>query len=337
MEADPTPDRNGEGPTDFSSVCRAAEGCTDLAVTSNRAPDLSTAPEAERRAAIEQLLTILGQAMAGIEGYCVFASTALYVAPTRDHQLPGDFDLAIDDDRTRQRIQERWDNLPDVHPNIIKAVHFENSGRPRQLRHQSTAHLPGYFLLRSPGSSQTYRYNFEWFVHSPGIDDAVVRPNAKQQLTVSHGLRMLNSRGLQKQYERVQHVEAIDPAVITDVIDRVMNTLESNPQYLHATRHGLIDFQKNSTRVPDLLKPVLESLALDSPVRLAQLICAIDDHRKAPNAETQQVAYDRIVQLLQVFKNKTADRLQKLQTLRQLNRVEVTPDLSNSSSAHWHT
>lgn len=281
----------------------------------------------EKRKVIDQCLGLLNEVMKGLHGYFIFASTAMYMhakelpedAPGRAEMMrsPGDLDMHITSEKTLRAVMQRLERAAQVDPEFVQQVHFENNGKPRQLRGQDTAVLPGFIIVQTDG--KTYKYPFEFFMNHRGTDQLMQGPT-KERVTTVNGLRVLSHEGLQRQYTRNYEIETrVDQAV-----ERTMHALTHDKHYVHLIQQSFDAFLHEGVIKPEF-QELLHQLEVASPYELSKLYVLYDQMQTAPERSAQhEDAKKQMAEILGPFKTKAFKRLHDAEIVAQLNRVEVS-------------
>lgn len=293
--------------------------------------ELKELPEEVKKAVTNRGLEILRSALHGLDGYIVFASTAKYLHGVSKgieelQKAPGDFDLAVFDDETLDRIRDRFMNETNVEFLNVEPTESEKaekklylskddvqSGRAvtaKAFPGESSRVLKGRLLIKmdtalGEGPNQrTFSIPFEIFSRTN-----VIEPQLKRYEETVGGLRTLSLEGLEKQYTRSLEKES-----------RVAKNREEVRAFLENDEIRDVFNKQNIEE----LQPYLDRLDLT----LDQLknYYELSDSLKTDKTLSTQDRTDKeeaISKLLSGFKTKIESRKESVRTLKEAQAPET--------------
>jgi hypothetical protein len=292
----------------------------------------------EKKELTEIGLNIMQGIMDGIPDYVVFASTSLFLHGQKygiedfAQKPPGDFDCAVQSLATLKRIRSRLSNVP--------GVAFDDDGRFHRFPTDEARKLSGviHVGMRTADGIKKVPYEFEFFLNS------FIIPDHPQEFTENiHGMKMLDLEGLQKQYQKnlsfegkifkrsdqvVKYllrpeIEGVLKAAIAEMRAHKENPKEAqiNARVLAIMNKldlGLADFDRFYERRDS----VLEGVNVES-VREGLEEEVLDYLQLAQNRSKEIAVVRELTTVLSGFKTKLHKRINNLNRLRELQRIEI--------------
>lgn len=249
------------------------------------------APKSFEKLSKDQQFKILDELLAGmrdvvgpVRDYAVFASTAMYLngekivaqgdeAGRELMEPPGDFDAAVFELKDLDTIRDRLRRMPDVifsnakkHPDTGEIMHDADGEVVYQGRPGDYATKPGedikilsgqrVFDVEIDGKKEKVAYDFEFFLNSRMVRQEAARGNVIE----SHGLKILNLDGLQRQYDENLNFELKIDAQVKGVVDY----LKSNAPEVRQFKAEMMAVQEDDNVA--LTEPTMEIMQrLDIP------------------------------------------------------------------------
>ncbi len=299
-------------------------------------------PEGMKQAITNRGIEAFRTIFDGLKNYVVFASTAAYLQGRKREipelqRAPGDFDVAVFDERTFNEIRERlvrfagveFANNEPTEKEQKEAKRFLTQddlakGRAMVVKHfpgESTSVLQGRLIVEvtTEIGQQKFSIPFEIFLHSRMVDKRLHRYQ-----DTAEGLNTLSLEGLQKQYLNNLEMESR----LSKAVEKVQTYLDSEPirtiLWREIERKDALKvaggYQPDSG-VANLLLPM--DLSLDDVERYFTL-CPDPADRASLNPAERQLHEEAVAKIFSGgLKTKLEKRQANATLLRDLQKLQV--------------
>ncbi len=315
-QADAAKELGAEG-TDINTGLRA-DGVYDI--------EHPNTPKEIKEQAFEHGIKLMREALNDIDGYSVFASTAMYLQGRRAgidefQVLPGDFDAVAHSLQDLRRIQERMNNVPG----------FQETKSELVLAGDAEA-FNGEIIMQVETKDGPVKANYplEFFFGSFIVDKDVFKHTEK-----AAGLNVLSMEGLQSQYANNLEFEKRVGKGVQDVARFLLQDGGTNPD------------GEQIPEVASLMKEQLSQENITSPLaveimkrfgltkeKLAHFYKIVDevggDEEGSVAVLEEQIG--EISKTLSGFKTKIPKRAKNLREIREASKLEI-PEKSSTKAA----